>query len=221
MARRKLNPSKRKTFSAHVELYNKVFRASLNQLPAAVQTETKEDDISALLLRILQQLCKQWSLKHNAEIPAPIAQLPIQNAIKAIQASLNSLPKPDFTCPIFDAAEGENIYFDIECKVLGKPSSPSWKYNENYVADGISRFDSLNHEYGNGVHAGLMVGYLNGTMKSKDVLQEVNQCQQKHLPNNPSLSFSFNNAVSKHKQQLHRQNLTPIDFELGHMWVKL
>ena len=64
-------------WSRHVQLYQSVFFYSLEQLK---RVSKKEDEISSELFVILKEVCRKWSLKKSIEIPAPLAQLPQQDA---------------------------------------------------------------------------------------------------------------------------------------------
>lgn len=213
MARKQLTIN---IWSRHVELYHKVFTHSLAELAICASASKNEDEISAALLLILQKICKEWSLRDKMEVPAPLAQLPQQNAIKAMNNGINALPKPDFTCPKFDPACGENLFLDIECKLLGQPTSPSWNLNRNYVQNGIERFDN-NHEYGKGVPNGFMIGYI-VTMCPVSICIEVNH----HLKTTGmNLFFNFSGKVNSYVTRLKRTRVKPEVFELNHLWVDL
>ncbi len=219
MPRQKLSLLQRNTWSRHADLYKEVFEYSLSELCKRKKLPEKEDDISALLLLILQTVCTEWSLKKEMEIPPPLAQLPSQNAGKAIESGMNSLPKPDFSCPKFSQSEGHNLYLDVECKLLGKPTSPSWILNKNYVTNGIKRFDSSSHKYGDQVTSGMMIGYII-SMEPEDIVTEVNYYQQKYC-NYPDLEFDFSDKVVDHEQLLQRKITLPKEFKLFHLWADL
>ena len=94
MARRQLSINN--IWSRHVTLYHKVFTHSLMELTVYDNASKQEDEISAALWSILEKVCKEWSLRDKMEIPAPLAQLPQQNAAKALKNGINALKKPDF-----------------------------------------------------------------------------------------------------------------------------
>lgn len=217
---RKFQPlQSRKIWNAHFNLYRMVFCYSLELLDISIIREKiEEDDISAALLVILQETCKKWSKKQKLEIPAPLAQLPQQNAEKAQKRGLNALPRPDFTCPKFDMEMGENIFLDIECKLLGEPTSPTWILNSNYVKHGVARFDCSVHEYGKRVSSGMMIGYI-VSMTPKAILDEVNE----HLRANGylDLNFAFANKVDTCCVVTYRRKVKPISFTIAHIWANL
>jgi len=67
----------------------------------------------------------------------------------------------------------------------------------------------------------MMIGYII-SMEPEQILYGVNKFQQKQFPNNPELSFEFNNPpVFREKQNLKRQNVNPEVFQLIHLWVDL
>jgi hypothetical protein len=193
-----------------------VFTYSLTELTTCDHTAKQEDEISAALLLVLQKICKDWSLRDKMEIPAPLAQLPQQSAEKAIKKGINALPKPDFSCPKFDPVCGENLFLDIECKLLGQPTSPSWNLNRNYMSNGIERFDN-EHQYGRGVHDGFMIGYII-SMCPDSICTEVNR----HLNTTGMyLCFNFSGKVNACTTRLKRTCVKPEIFNLSHLWVDL
>ncbi len=217
MARKALSLKKRNLWTEHTALYQSVFFHSLKKLKQRTSLPQKEDEISAVLFGILKTVCKSWSLKKKAEIPAPLAQLPKQDPDKAIKTSLNSLPKPDFICPKFDPEKGENLFFDVECKLLGDPTSKNWILNKNYVTDGVFRFDCQNHEYGKDVSSGMMIGYII-SMAPDSILKEVNA---NLVPSKIVLYFNSLVTVDCCCTDLNRKHVVPSDFKLSHLWVDL
>jgi hypothetical protein len=202
-----------KAWSRHVQLYRSVFLYSLEQLKSISK---KENEISAELFVILKKVCKRWALERSMEIPAPLAQLPQQDADKAVKKGLDALPKPDFSCPKFDPDKGENLFFDVECKLLGSPTSKSWILNRNYVRDGISRFNN-DHEYGKEVSDGIMIGYII-SMKPTEILDEVNGYLNSICD---ELYFEFKGEVSATSSKLKRTTVKPENFTLIHLWVDM
>jgi hypothetical protein len=217
---RKIQPlQSRKVWSTHFDLYKEVFCYSLDVLDISIISgKIEEDDISAVLLGILQETCKKWSKERKYEIPAPLAQLPQQDADKAQTKGLNALPQPDFTCPKFDMEMGENIFLDIECKLLGEPTSPTWILNKNYVKHGVDRFDCIKHEYGKRASSGMMIGYML-SMTPKKILGEVNG----HLQADSylELNFAFTNKVDTCRVVMQRRRVKPVNFAVTHIWADL
>ena len=219
MARKSEPLQSRKVWSRHFNLYKEVFCYSLEVLDISIISgKIEENDISAVLLKILQETCKRWSKERRSEIPAPLAQLPQQDADKAQIKGLDALPQPDFTCPKFDMEMGENIFLDIECKLLGEPTSPTWILNKNYVKHGVDRFDCIKHEYGKHAPSGMMIGYLI-SMTPKTILSEVNR----HLHANSylELDFAFAKKVDICRVVMQRRKVKPINFAITHIWADL
>ena len=212
-----------KIWQRHVELYSEVFIYSLKDLCKAncLKNDKNEDEISVYLWDILKKKCKKMSLVRGQEIPAPQIQTPIQDVNRAINKGVNSLNKPDFTCFRFNAPEGENVGLHVECKKLGKPSSIRWKYNKQYVTDGIKRFDSEKHQYGMNVVSGMIIGYI-VSMLPEDILKEVNESQRNFLKGYPALKFNFLlRPVFSEQQKIVRKHIIPKNFQLLHLWVDL
>ena len=103
------------------------------------------------------------SKKSNREIRPPDWEKPIQPIINTEIKGGKIKKRPDFTCnlcnTITESPDNYVLPFHVECKRLGKPTSPAWILNKNYVENGIKRFDSSEHEYGKRANSGLMIGY--------------------------------------------------------------
>lgn len=208
----------------HEELYRAVFNKALTCL-AQIDYEWKnEDQISERLCPILTEVCFEIGKEHNQEVPTPDWQKPIP-PIKEDELKGGKKNKiPDFTCsvcnPYASNLESYEISFHIECKCLGYPSSPSWKFNEKYVINGIKRFDCTTHEYGKRAVSGMMIGYI-VSMEPTAINQEVNNYLTTHLSAAPLLFFNFSQKVCDCEQILTRINVDPSNFKLTHLWVDL
>ncbi len=80
---------------------------------------------------------------------------------------------PDFRWKLMDHAEGKKRFFDLECKRLGMRSDHSSKY----VKNGLMRFVSETHRYGDDQDCGGMVGYVQG-MNLASILNKINKIVQ-------------------------------------------
>ena len=88
---------------------------------------------------------------------------------------------------------------------------PKWILNENYVKNGIKRFDSKTHEYGKRVNSGIMICYII-SMTPVKIENEVNIYQKRHLPENNKVKFSFDTKLLfKSNQNIKRKNVTYTD----------
>lgn len=210
----------------HEELYCGIFLAALQELSNKKLTGN-ENNISLALYPILNEVCFQLGKSKNIEVPAPNPERPISPVIENELDDESIGKRPDFTCnrlnPFAESPEEHEIPLHVECKLLGqpKPSSPSWKFNEKYVTNGIKRFDSKFHEYGKRASSGLMIGYII-SMEPKAILDEVNHCQKKELPDNPCIKFTFENGRTFQSYQgLKRKTVEPSAFTLIHIWVDL
>jgi len=63
--------------------------------------------------------------------------------------------------------------FVIECKRLGRTTHSGWNLNQQYVIGGVSRFHSSKWRYGNHMHEGMMIGFVQD-MDLDAILQIVN-----------------------------------------------
>ncbi len=119
-------------------------------------------------------------------------------------------------------------YFCIECKRIGS-RIPSGQLTRKYVENGIARFISEEHRYGQHTEAGAMIGYLED-MTCDEILQEVNaaitQFQQTVPPQTKIYPLPFPRdgwqhvATSRVSHQLERTFPTS-PFTLWHFWLDL
>ncbi len=119
-------------------------------------------------------------------------------------------------------------YFYIECKRLGS-KIPSGSLNQKYVQNGIVRFVSEEHRYGQHTQSGAIVGYLED-MTCEEILRQVNatieQTQQTPLPQIKIslLSLSQDGWQDKSTSRLshHLERSFPKSpFTLWHFWLDL
>lgn len=225
MAKRPL-PSFTVLWQRHEELYCGVFLAALQELSNKKLTGN-EPSISLALCPILNEVCFQLGKSKNIEVPVPSPDGPIFPVTENELDDESIGKRPDFTCkrqnPFAESLEEHEIPLHVECKLLGhsKPSSPSWKFNENYVVNGIKRFDSKTHEYGKRASSGMMIGYII-SMEPKTILDEVNHCQKRELPDNPCIKFTFEKGQTFQSYQgLKRKTVEPSAFTLIHIWADL
>jgi hypothetical protein len=209
----------------HETLYIGIFIIALQRLSDDQCDTSDEDMISERLCPILNTVCFEESQKNNCEIRTPDWEKSIQPITYSELKGGKVRKRPDFTCkltnPFALCADEYEIPYHVECKRLGFPTSTSWILNENYVNNGIERFDSRSHEYGKRATSGMMVGYII-SMSPEVILDEVNTHQKKHCSVNPAVEFErVKNKVQQYRQKLNRENLKPEIFKLVHLWVDL
>jgi len=224
MARHSL-PSFSNLWQKHKNLYIGIFIIALQRLSNGKADTTNEDMISERLCIILNEVCFEESKKNNYEIRTPDWEKPIQPVTDSELKGGQVRYRPDFTCklsnPFAVSSDEHEISLHVECKRLGSPTSASWILNENYVVNGIKRFDCTTHEYGKRAFSGMMIGYII-SMSHKEILDEVNINQKKHCSDNPPIKLkSIKTNVHQYIQQLSRKNLKPKMFDLVHLWVDL
>ena len=221
MARRPL-PAFAKLWQRHDRIYCEVFFVSLQKL-ANEPVSGDENTISKRLCPILSCVCFTLSQSRSGEVRTPTWEGPIQ---PVSEAELEVEPKrPDFTCklsnPYAASSEEHEIPFHVECKLLGFPTSSSWKLNKNYVTKGMKRFDCDSHEYGKRAPSGMMIGYVID-MEPEEVLEEVNRHKHQHLSYFPAICMAIDEAtVLQNRQNLERKHVAPKEFDLTHLWVDL
>lgn len=209
----------------HENLYIGIFFIALQRLENGPCSTSHEDMISEFLCPILNKVCFEEGKKRNCEIRTPDWEKPIQPQNNSELKGGKIRKRPDFTCkftnPLAYDADEHEIPLHIECKRLGKASSRGWKLNENYVVNGIMRFDASEHEYGKRAPSGLMIGYII-SMPPKQVLIEVNAYVKKHCTNMPPIECELiENKVQQYHQNLIRKNMQPEIFKLIHLWIDL
>jgi hypothetical protein len=224
MARQSI-PSSPMLWQRHETLYVGLFYAALQKLSEKKFGTSNEDMISERLCPIFHTLCYEESRRQQCEIHPPCWEKPIQPVNKNELKGGKKRKRPDFTCTLYDysasCADEFAISFHVECKRLGVPSSSRWILNENYVTEGIKRFDCSSHEYGKRAASGMMIGYII-SMSHEKIQDEVNTHQTLHCPDNPRIAFLFDNkSVQRCHQDLKRKNVKPDEFKLIHLWVDL
>ena len=222
---RHLFPSLSVLWQRHVDLYNKIFSDALESLACYDTLSGNEDTISEILYVIINDICFKFSKSSNKEVRTPIWECQIPPVSYNNLKGKKTHKKPDFTCrcsnPWADSPELHEISLHVECKRLGNPTSTTWILNKNYVKNGIERFDNSIHEYGKNASSGIMIGYII-SMEPSEVINEVNGYQSIYLPDNPAISFAYDdNKVFQTSQDLQRKIIAPYDFKLIHIWVDL
>jgi len=224
MARRVLS-SFASLWDRHKQLYSEVFSMALMELAKMNSISENEDAISEKLCVFLNDVCFSIGKLRNQEVPTPCWENPLQPVAKNELKGGKKRKRPDFTCKSVnlwaDLPENHEISLHVECKLLGNPTSSSWILNENYAKNGIKRFDSKSHKYGKRAKSGIMIGYII-SMAPKTIEIEVNNYQEKHLPDNPAIKFKFDSSpLFKTRQNIIRKKVKPSHFELIHLWVDL
>jgi len=218
-------PTAFELWKRHEKIYIGIFTSALLVLMDSQYDKSDEIKISETLCPILNNICFEESRKMGCEIPTPYYEAPIQPISTSELRGGKSVKRPDFTCTLTNSmalkADEYQLPFHIECKRLGFPTSRTWILNENYVVNGIMRYDSNEHEYGKRAFSGLMIGYI-VSMDLNQILTEVNFYQRKHCAHNSEVEYQFtNNGVQQYLQKLNRRNLIPERFGLTHLWVNL
>jgi len=222
-------PDPQALWDRHVEAVLRVLSLALDRLHAENVLPLDEKAIDrrlSLMARIAyhslsaEERPQSFALQRQAE-PLPVGE-------EDVNAQWVG-KKPDFKWRMQDdlASRPEDLTkdFDIECKRLGKPTSPRWVLTKQYVLNGIGRFLRATHRYGNGVSSGAMIGYVQDSQPS-DILAEVNSYIEKARDHAiPPLGFPGSDfgteVVMRTSQELDRVEVTPPDFVLHHLWVDL
>jgi len=224
MARRPLSPFLT-LWNRHVALYSEIFSAAFQELSESSSISGDEDAISEILCSTLSRVCFRLGKSRNHDLQTPYWEAPIQPVTGNELKGGKIKKRPDFTCkcinPWAASHEKYEVSLHVECKLLGHPTSATWILNENYVKNGIKRFDSKIHEYGKRANSGMMIGYII-SMTPEEIESEVNVYQKKHAPEYTQIHFLFDSmALFKTRQYIKRRHVMPARFELLHLWVDL
>jgi len=209
----------------HERLYTEVFVCALLRLARSTCDVSHENIISEALCPILAEVCFEEWVATGREVRTPDWEKPIQPVSASELRGGKAGKRPDFTCKLINpqasSAEEYELQLHIECKRLGKPVSSKWIFNENYVVEGILRFDSNEHEYGKCAMSGIMVGYI-VSMTANEILSDIEYYHQKHLSKPANIIYQSNiNKVSQYRQRMKRQHIKPVIFDIVHLWVDL
>ena len=208
----------------HERLYRGIFVEALIRLAAEPCISGDENSVSKHLFTIVVTVCREIANTEDREIhpPAPDGLNPPVDA-KETQEDYTR-KRPDFACNCVNRRAKSNadyvIPFHVECKLLGEPTSPTWKLNTNYVTHGIARFDLESHRYGNRASSGIMIGYII-SMTPEEIQTQVNSCVEEKLPGVPLLVFASSDVLSQSQHCFARRHVMPTPFTLIHLWVDI
>lgn len=196
-----------------------VFHYALLCLVGEPQLPEKEDELNWKLLfavkRENQRLLREGR-GSSSLILLECSNQPIQNG--EVRAARES-KRPDFTCGFVDGVAGRDMFFVVECKRLGCPTSPSWILNQNYITNGVRRFVDPDWGYGADAASGGMVGYLQ-TMNGVDTLEDVNNtAQTEQLPLILLQDAVWAERGVTNLMQTLQRSFSESPFCLVHMWV--
>ena len=222
---RKRFPSAPVLWNRHEQLYTEVFEYALQRLAEIGCDVSHEDAISEALCPILNEVCFEERAKTKREIRTPDWEKKVQPVVSSELRGGKASKRPDFTCKLFNphasSSEEHELNLHIECKRLGKSTSRTWILNENYVVDGIMRFDSDEHEYGKRVSSGIMVGYII-SMTACEILVEIDNYHIKHCSRPTEITHQYgNDHISQFRQHIDRKHVKPESFDIVHIWVDL
>jgi hypothetical protein len=155
--------------------------------------------------------------------PGPLAECCNQADPDDVTRSRREDKRPDFTWNYLDPhepdADRSSIQFILECKRLGKPTSPQWILNSNYVEHGVNRFVDPKWAYAKRFASALMVGYWQ-SMEASDILLEVNCIlKTKELPEMVLSSQSWQESSSTQLSHTLPRAFPVSPFVLNHLWL--
>lgn len=200
----------------HEDIYQNLFFEALHLIKVSDLQKEHEDAISEELNLKLRFVC----FNNNCHLNLPVWEGPIPPITTKQLKGGSKGKRPDFSCTIVNSfassLEDYDISLHIECKRLGIKRG-SWNLNKNYVKNGVQRFDSFEHRYGQNASSGIMIGYIISS-KRAIILNEVNNHLKQQFP---LLSFNFTSKVEICSFKLARRNVTPCNFKLTHIWADL
>lgn len=137
-----------------------------------IEDSPAQANLNRKLYFCFRKICHRKKL--NYHLPSLNGKNPPVDELTEPEPRENKLP--DFQWQHVDhTADAANCarHFVVECKRLGKPSSPNWNLNQNYVNNGINRFISREHGYGKNDDTCGMIGYVQN-MSFSEILDEIN-----------------------------------------------
>ncbi len=133
--------------------------------------------------------------------------------------------KPDFRWTLYNSEETDPLQaykeYTIECKRL----RINGNFINEYVVNGIVRFLTKEHKYGNGTVSGAMIGYIQN-MEHKEALERINGAILKTKEFViPVIKLNINrqimDSIKKGNHTLNRQEVKPSIFHLRHIWIEV
>ena len=158
------------------DMFLSILREALELLPDK-ETASDELALNRELFRCIEE-AYQIRAKHYMKVPDfyPVSDAP--NPPLEPEKTTAERKKPDLRWELVDHQAGKGVAFRpfaVECKRI-RANTKSTNFNREYVIEGIARFISSDHRYGEHSDRGAMVGYWQG-MRHKDIIAEIN----KHL----------------------------------------
>jgi hypothetical protein len=205
-----------------VDSYVNVFVRALNKLQGSkYPLPADEVSLSKMLVELLKQSCVEILEETGIRwgIPQWERPIPPKNLTEPQRGMTEK--RPDFTCVYPNRRPGfldnYEVHLHIECKLLGKHE----RHQKQYVVEGIKRFDTESHKYGENAPAGLMIGYI-FSKSPEDIQEKVNKHITEQLTYHPRLQFTFNSKpVHKYTGKFVREAVQPSEFSIVHIWVDL
>ncbi len=198
-----------------------VFQCALSRLEAEPELPEQERELNRKLLfharRENYRLCNEGrGLRSNIYLEC--ANQPV---VMNERPGDREWKRPDFMCGLVDWQAASDMFFALECKRLGRPSSSTWVLNKNYTTHGVLRFVDPEWAYGEGAPSGAMIGYVQ-TMPADTILTEVNaHARGVDVPAiNRTEDQWIERGVTQLTQKLVR-SVRPSPFRLRHLWVDL
>ena len=208
MARKeKVLPYAKENWHTYIAIRMEVFCKTLNLLIVTPKMKENENNISKELYKKMKYVC----FEHKNKPDRPFWDAKTDDTEK----------RPDFTYrftnSLAKSADLSEIHLHIECKCIGdnRKSSPKYNLNMNYISDGLKRFDSITHKYGENAYDGIMIGYIISSNKS-DIQNKINDKLPKNIE---KLYFKNENKVEKISTKFMRENVKPSDFTMHHIWA--
>jgi hypothetical protein len=138
--------------------------------------------------------------------------------------------KPDFQWELINNNETDSQKaikeYAIECKRLREKLNKGRNFINEYVVKGIIRYISREHRYGIGTKSGAMIGYIQN-MEYEEALKRINSViREVREYRIPEIAFANVNpnglgGVRKGNHTLTRNEISPYNFDLRHIWVEL
>lgn len=191
----------------------------LNEVGAAGEETTINRQLYFCLLKASRELDPEGIY------PGPLAECCNQPDPDDSARAARENKRPDFTWSYLDPHEPDtarsSIQFVLECKRIGKPTSPQWILTKNYVEHGVQRFVDPRWAYGKRFPSALMVAYWQSSSGDR-LLEEINCLLAARGLATISLSeHGWQTCSITELFQILLRTFPQSPFQLVHLWIDL
>lgn len=197
-----------------------VFHCALVRLGTEDALPDEENELNRKLLFMLRRENHRLLREGRGCAPPVFSECVNQPIEDDLSRALRESKRPDFTWGFVDLQRDDDVFFVVECKRLGSPTSNNWILNKNYVTNGVRRFVDADWGYGGGVSSAAMIGYLQN-MAGDAVLREVNVYAQAEGLAPIAEPERWNDQGVTELGQILERTFRESPLDLRHLWLDL